>query len=112
LKDAGRRISEAVPGADVIARLGGDEFAVVHDCGSVKNLEEVCKRVVGKLEWWVGPAPDKLKVSASVGAAIILPGMPAKDIFAEADQALYAVKASGKNNFRLLPVANPVADVA
>jgi PleD family two-component response regulator len=38
--------------------------------------------------------------------------MPAKDIFAEADQALYAVKASGKNNFRLLPVANPVADVA
>lgn len=112
LREAGRRLSEAVPEAILIARLGGDEFAILHDCGSLKNLEDICKRIVTKLEWWVGPAPNKLKVSASVGAAMILPGIPAKDIFAEADKALYVVKASGKNSFGLLPSASPVADVA
>ncbi|HEY0121572.1 MAG TPA: diguanylate cyclase [Rhizobium sp.] len=112
LRDAGRRISEAAPDATLIARLGGDEFAIIHDCGSVKSLEDICKRVVDKLEWWVGSSPNKLKVSASVGAAMILPGIPAKDIFAEADRALYAVKADGKNNFGLIAISDPVADVA
>ncbi|TNM63097.1 sensor domain-containing diguanylate cyclase [Aliirhizobium smilacinae] len=112
LREAARRISQAVPNATLIARLGGDEFAVIHDYGSVNDLEHVCQRVVDKLEWWVGSSANKFKVSASIGAAMILPGIAAKDIFAEADKALYAVKAAGKNGFRLLPISDPIADVA
>lgn len=114
LKDAGQRISQAAPGATLIARLGGDEFAVIQDCGSATHLEDICKRIVDKLEWWVGASSSKqkVKVSASVGAAMILPGLAAKNIFADADRALYAVKATGKNSFGVIPVSEPVADVA
>jgi diguanylate cyclase (GGDEF)-like protein len=112
LKDAGRRLSEAAPDALLIARLGGDEFAIIHDCVSAESLEDIASRVVNKLEWWVGSYPDKLKVSASVGVAMIVPGIPAKDIFADADRALYAVKAKGKNSFGSSPMAGQVTDVA
>lgn len=112
LREAARRISQAVPDATLIARLGGDEFAVVHDYGSVDDLEGICQCIVDKLEWWVGSSANKFKVSASIGAAMILPDIAAKDIFAEADKALYAVKAAGKNGFRLLPISAPIADVA
>lgn len=112
LREAARRLSQGVPEAALVARLGGDEFAVIHDFGSAKNLEDICRSVVDKLEWWVGSSSGKFKVSASIGAAPIMPGIAAKDVFAEADKALYAVKASGKNSFRLLPVTDPIADVA
>ncbi|OBZ92970.1 diguanylate cyclase [Pararhizobium polonicum] len=112
LKDAGRRIAEATPNATVIARLGGDEFAIILDCESVKSLNEAARRVANKLEWWVGSFPNKLKVSASVGGAMILPGVPAKDIFAEADRALYAAKAVGKTSLELVPVPDKTAGVA
>jgi diguanylate cyclase (GGDEF)-like protein len=112
LREAARRISLAVPDATLIARLGGDEFAVIHDYESVHALEAICRHVVDRLEWWVGSSADRFKASASVGAAMILPGIAAKDVFAEADKALYAVKAAGKNSFRLLTIAEPIADVA
>jgi diguanylate cyclase (GGDEF)-like protein len=112
LREAARRISRALPGASLIARLGGDEFAIIHDHGSVENLEDLCRHVVATLEWWVRSPADKVKVSASIGAAMILKGAAAKDIFAEADKALYAAKAAGKNSFRLLQMSEPIADVA
>lgn len=105
LRDAGRRICEAAPDAAAIARLGGDEFAIILDCESVESLDATARRVASKLEWWVGSYPDKLKVSASVGTAMILPGRAAKDIFAEADRALYVVKAKGKNGLDLPSIA-------
>lgn len=112
LRDAGRRISEVTPGAAVMARLGGDEFAIIADCESAESLAEMARRVADKLEWWVGSFPDKLKVSASVGTAMILPGIPAKDIFAEADRALYAVKAKSRGGPELVPVPDWIAGVA
>ncbi len=112
LKDAGRRILQAAPGASLIARLGGDEFAIIHECDGVNSLEEIGQRIVANLECWVGTYPAKLKISGSVGAALIVPGMPAKDVFAQADRALYAVKAKGKNGFEVSSDCDPVADVA
>jgi diguanylate cyclase (GGDEF)-like protein len=112
LREAARRISQAVPGATLTARLGGDEFAIIHEHGSVEDLEDICRRVVDGLEWWVRSPADKVKVSASIGAAMIQPGAASKDIFAEADKALYAAKAAGKNSFRLMPISDLIADVA
>jgi len=112
LKDAGRRILQAVPEATLIARLGGDEFAVIHACDNADSLEGIGRRVVANMECWVGAYPQKLKVSASGGATMIVPGVPAKDIFARADRALYAVKAKGKNGLEVSVELEAVADVA
>lgn len=112
LREAAQRISQAVPDAALVARLGGDEFAIIHDCGSVQDLKDICRNVVEKLEWRVGSSQNEFKVSASIGAAMIWQAIPAKDTFAEADRALYAAKAAGKNSFRLLHRTDPIADVA
>lgn len=101
LTKAAERLEQAMPEAALVARLGGDEFAVILPCQSAQDLQKNGRRVVDALEWWWGTYPDKLKISASVGGAMITRGAAAKDIFALADRALYAVKAEGKSGFSL-----------
>ncbi|HTO33970.1 MAG TPA: sensor domain-containing diguanylate cyclase [Pararhizobium sp.] len=100
LKDAARRLVTALPEARLVARLGGDEFAVLHTCNFPAHLQQTGDRIVEAMECWVGSFPKKLKISASVGGAVIAGDAAAKDIFARADSALYAVKANGRNGFR------------
>lgn len=112
LRDAGRRIALALPEAALVARIGGDEFAVLHHCTTLDGLHAIGQRIVEKLEWRVGPPSARLRISASVGAAMIRPGLAAKDVFAEADKALYTVKARGKNGYGLSSQGDPVSQVA
>ena len=98
---AGRKLRDAVPQARLVARLGGDEFAVIFPCASPEALHEAGSRIVGALEYWWGRGSRKLKLTASVGAAMIGNGVPSKDVFSRADQALYRVKAEGKGDLRV-----------
>lgn len=101
LTKAAHKLAAAIPEAALVARLGGDEFAVIHPCQTVHDLQKDGRRVVDALEWWWGPYPNKLKISASVGGTMIIHGAAPKDIFALADKALYKVKAQGKSGFSL-----------
>lgn len=98
---AGRKLLKAVPDARLVARLGGDEFAVIYPCSSPELLQAAGGRIVDALEYWWGRGSRKLKLTASVGAAMIGPGATPKDIFSLADQALYKVKADGKGRLHL-----------
>lgn len=98
---AGRKLLNAVPGARLVARLGGDEFAVLYPCASPEALQEMGNRIVAALEYWWGRGSGKVKLTASVGAALIGKGAVSKDVFSVADQALYRVKAEGKGALRL-----------
>ncbi|SOC83142.1 diguanylate cyclase (GGDEF) domain-containing protein [Ensifer adhaerens] len=98
---AGEKLRKAVPGARLVARIGGDEFAVIHDCASPEALQELGDRLVAALEYWWGRGSRKVKLTASVGAAMIGMYAASKDVFALADQALYRVKAEGKSGLRL-----------
>lgn len=98
---AGRRLRDAVPEARLVARLGGDEFAVIYPCASPEALHEVASRIAAALEYWWGRGSNKLKLTASLGAAMIGNGALSKDVFSLADQALYRVKAEGKGSFRV-----------
>lgn len=112
LKDAARRLVAAIPDAVLVARLGGDEFAVIHAYDTLAHLQETGTRIVEAMECWVGSFPKKLKISASVGGAVISSDVAAKDIFARADNALYAVKAHGRNGFRLFNPENMAVSAA
>lgn len=103
LKAAGRRLSRAVPKANMVARIGGDEFAVIHECLSTEHLAKIADRVVKGLNWTVSTPAKTIRIATSVGAAIIVPGHSSKDIFAKADRGLYEAKSSGKNGFRIAP---------
>lgn len=97
LVQAARKLVAALPEAELIARIGGDEFAIIHACASPGDLQRLGDRIVGGLETWWGTFPDKLKVSASVGGALIAPGANPQYVFATADRALYVAKANGKS---------------
>ncbi|MET3615075.1 diguanylate cyclase (GGDEF)-like protein [Rhizobium aquaticum] len=98
---AGQRLLKALPQARLIARLGGDEFAVLYPCETTEALRGAGHRIVEALEYWWGRGSDKLKLTASVGAALIDRDIAAKDVFSQADKALYRVKAEGKGGLQM-----------
>jgi len=101
LKVAGGRLSLVLPEADMIARIGGDEFAIIHPCSSADDLANIAACIVNGVNWTISTPTKSIRIATSVGAAIIVSGQSPKDIFADADHALYEVKSAGRNGFRI-----------
>ena len=99
LKEAGRRLAASVPDAVLVARLGGDEFAVIERCSHPSELRRSGDRIAKALEFGLESSSVTLNISASVGGIMIEGDLEAKDVFARADSALYAVKQRGRNGF-------------
>jgi diguanylate cyclase (GGDEF)-like protein len=99
LKEAGNRLTSALPDATLVSRLGGDEFAVLHPCRSPDCLEQLGGRIVEGMQWHLGIG--NLTITSSVGGAPVNGEIEPKDVFSRADRALYAAKAEGKNSFKL-----------
>ncbi|WP_407519856.1 diguanylate cyclase domain-containing protein [Methylobacterium oryzisoli] len=113
LREAARRLTRTFPDAVLIARIGGDEFAVLLpaslDPAQVARRLAQASRALDRPLAWAGRG---LRVSASVGATLVRrPGGPAPDLFAEADAALYAAKAAGRNTVRIFDPATQTARV-
>ncbi|MEU4419816.1 bifunctional diguanylate cyclase/phosphodiesterase [Actinoplanes sp. NPDC024001] len=87
---AGRLRELAGPG-EAVARLGGDEFALLLNPGrDGLPLVEAIRRPLPA-------AGQTLHVTASAGVRVIEPGSDAVQLLADADLALYAAKAAGKD---------------
>lgn len=101
LKAAAERLAGSCGEADLVARVGGDEFAVLlgpHlDRGAVSGLARGIIEAMGKP---VSACGQSLRLGASVGIAFAQAGAPC-DLFMQADTALYAAKAAGRNTFRI-----------
>ena len=96
------RLTSVVRESDTAARLGGDEFLVLLQCQTLAaGPELVAKRLLELLREpydlgeRIGP---QLTISASIGIAY---GQHtnAEQLLADADVALYAAKAAGKNRY-------------
>lgn len=104
LQEFGRRLLETVRLTDTVARLGGDEFTIIlEELHSVGEAEMIAAKVVAAMLPDFGHAGQTLRVTTSVGVAYL--GHPTDQAPASliklADQALYAAKAAGRNNYRL-----------
>jgi diguanylate cyclase (GGDEF)-like protein len=86
----------------VVGRLGGEEFALVSNEASpdavVAALAAFRKRISVTPVVTNGAA---VAVTISAGAAILQPGKSMSDLYSEADGALYAAKADGRNRIVL-----------
>ncbi len=96
-----RALSSALQRAgDVLARFGGEEFAVVLPGIDVDGALVVADRLVAAVrQVTVRQAGDRA-LSVSIGASTWLPGATTRkstDLLAQADHALYAAKAAGKD---------------
>lgn len=106
LKETAQRLMRSVREVDTVARLGGDEFTLVLvDIQSEDGLRSQLTRLRNTLK-----APVTLEdgqhcsPSASIGAAISDGSETAADLMKRADESLYQVKESGRDNFVVAPV--------
>lgn len=101
LFDAAHRIQQCVRQSDTVARLGGDEFTIIlSDLHGREHIEQIAQNVLDALNQPFLIGGEKAFVSGSVGIAVYPDdaGSP-EELIRKADQAMYAAKSAGKNQF-------------
>lgn len=96
------RLLECAYNADSIARLGGDEFAIIiSDIEDPSECTDIAHNILRKLETPFTINGEAMFVSASIGISLYPTDTEnLEDLFKNADQAMYAVKNTGRKNFR------------
>lgn len=90
-------IRAAMRSVDFCARYGGEEFAAVLPETDVESLQQTAERI--RLSIAAIPAiAGRVSLTVSVGGATFPDdGVSAEELFASADERLYAAKSSGRN---------------
>ena len=103
LRAIGERLAAASGGRDCAGRLGGDEFALImEDIADGAIIEERLDALIADLRAPVHLAGREYHPSVSIGAALgPRDGAEADDLYRSADAALYAVKAKGRDGWRV-----------
>ena len=116
LVEAAARLQACVRESDTVARLGGDEFAVIlTEITGPADAEEVAARICASIARPFMLAEGEARLSASVGIAFGPNGDASVTLLQRrADRALYAVKHSGRGNYRIYDAARDgeVSDAA
>ncbi|MDP6041992.1 MAG: diguanylate cyclase [Candidatus Latescibacteria bacterium] len=91
--DLSRVLNDMLRGSDLLSRWAGDEFAAVIGNASQKRALEIARRLNGAIA-------ERTEGTMSIG---IYHGVPesAEEALKKADDALYQVKARGKNDIQL-----------
>jgi two-component system, cell cycle response regulator len=93
---AAEALQRALRAEDVLGRLGGEEFlALLPDTG-----EEAAARTAERLRAAVARAGGPVRVTASVGWAVLRSGEAPDELVRRADDALYAAKEEGRDRVR------------
>jgi diguanylate cyclase (GGDEF)-like protein/PAS domain S-box-containing protein len=104
IREFASRVQRCVRDGDLVARLGGDEFVVLSEhletAQAVEAGERCARLVLDAMEAPVDCAGMALRVGTSIGVAVTQAVASADTVIAEADRALYAAKAAGRNTWR------------
>lgn len=101
LKVFAERVSNKVRSFDLLARIGGEEFVAVLPDITQEIATQIAERLRESIEtepFTVSTPEGFLKVTTSIGGAIITPGTAsAEEALKRADDALYEAKKTGRN---------------
>ena len=101
LKKLAKRFQSLLRKEDLIARLGGDEFAILAQIDDSKDAELIAEKLLQKIRKPYTIKSHRISASISLGIAIYPDaGESFKSLCKKADDALYEVKAVGKNTSR------------
>jgi len=113
---AGRLRAVIRPG-DTAARLGGDEFAVLLENSSPREAAAFARQLVDivrgpiTLDGAVALDNQSVVLTGSVGVALTEPGQDAGDLLRNADVAMYAAKAAGRDRHEVFRAEMQVASL-
>lgn len=96
LKTISKTFSNNLRGDDIIGRWGGEEFIAVFSGVNRENLEKIAEKLRMLVENTV-IKDEKLKVTISIGAALVTPEDDMDTLIKKSDQLLYKSKKGGKN---------------
>lgn len=103
LREVSRRLHSAVRSYDMVGRYGGEEFLVVLnkcDPSSALGRAENLRNVIGSRPMMAGGKPLTVTMSVGVALSSEFEGNDVDEIINQADKALYAAKAAGRNCVR------------
>jgi len=103
LKQVSGRMLTCIRDSDAVARLGGDEFLIVLQGRNSAGFHEILERMSRLLSSPFDLNGIVIQVSCSIGVAIF-PDDAAdmNELVRRADEAMYEVKSSGKNNYKFV----------
>ncbi len=89
--------------SDLVARYGGEEFAVVLVNTGLQGAYQIAERIRQtvlqlNIPHHTSPVSDRVTLSLGVSSMIPVLGTQPNALIRQADQALYAAKAAGRNN--------------
>ncbi|MGZ4798117.1 MAG: putative bifunctional diguanylate cyclase/phosphodiesterase [Acidimicrobiia bacterium] len=107
LREVAQRLQKVARGGDTVARLGGDEFVIVAEgVTSLATAQAIARRLETSLSEPYQLAAGTVQVCASVGFSRSEEAPTADSLLADADGAMYLVKAERRGEIRphVLPV--------
>src|SRR5215212_3114662 len=104
LADAADRVRDVVRSADIACRVGGDEFAVILPESSLKDADQLYKRL--ELAISARPVAQAGRLHLSAGVTELRPDDDTISFFERADEALYRAKGAGKGT--IVAVESPI----
>jgi diguanylate cyclase (GGDEF)-like protein/PAS domain S-box-containing protein len=101
LQQAAQRIRGCVRDMDTVARLAGDEFTVIlAEVRRTSHVEILAQQILDELAKPFSVPGGDVQVSASMGITLFPQDASGpEDLIRNADQAMYAAKAAGRNRF-------------
>tara|TARA_R110002020_G_scaffold108240_9_gene250977 strand:- start:601 stop:3072 length:2472 start_codon:yes stop_codon:yes gene_type:complete len=101
LKAIAANVTELMPADAFFARLGGDEFAILISDPDVEAIQKLAGDTIAAVQAVeISHSVGGPRLGCSIGIAIVNdPSISASDALAQADDACYAAKSSGRNRF-------------
>lgn len=101
LQVAARRVRHCIRESDTVARLGGDEFTVIlGDPINTRSVERAVSDILRTLAEPFQLGTEQVFISASIGVTFYPDdGTEIDTLLKNADQAMYAAKAQGRNRY-------------
>jgi diguanylate cyclase (GGDEF)-like protein len=103
LREVAARLAAAVREGDTVGRLGGDEFVVLCRVCSQEDADALAERLRATVERPFDLAGRSVRLGASIGIAGAAGHryLRSTDLVRDADLAMYAAKAAGRNRVRV-----------
>jgi diguanylate cyclase (GGDEF)-like protein len=103
LQTVSSRLLATVRDGDAVARMGGDEFCIIaHDVGSAEVAGILAQRLLRNVIAPYDIDAVRVRIGLSIGIALFPQhGESAEALMRQADVALYRVKQSGRNTWRV-----------